>query len=131
MTDQSGLLTIFYDGACPLCTAEINVYRNCRGSEEVAFVDVSAHDSGLVAADLDKANALKRFHVRLTDGRLVSGAQGFGHVWLALPAWHWLGRIVLLPVMLRATEAVYCGFLIVRPASQWIWRVKSSARSHQ
>jgi predicted DCC family thiol-disulfide oxidoreductase YuxK len=131
LTDPTGELTIFYDGGCPLCTAEIDVYRNCAGAEGLAFVDVSAHDSGLIAPGLDKSNSLKRFHVRLSDGSLVSGAAGFGHLWLALPAWHWLGRIVLLPGMLQATEAVYRSFLVFRPALQQIWRTKSLARPRQ
>lgn len=109
----------------------MGVYRKCTGAQEVSFVDVSAHDSDLVALDLDKATALKRFHVQLADGTLASGAEGFGHLWLALPAWRWLGRIVLLPGMLQATEAVYRGFLIVRPGLQWIARAKASARSPQ
>jgi predicted DCC family thiol-disulfide oxidoreductase YuxK len=129
LTDQTGALTIFYDGACPLCTAEMSVYRKCAGAGELAFVDVSAHDLGLVGPDLEKANALKRFHVRLTDGSFVSGAAGFGHLWLALPVWQWLGRVVLLPGMLEATEVVYRGFLVVRPALQQIWRAKSSTRA--
>ena len=128
LTDKTGELTIFYDGACPLCTDEIGVYRKCVGAENVAFVDVSALAFGLIVPGLDKADALKRFHVRLSDGGLVSGAAGFGHLWLALPAWRWLGRLVLLPGMRQATEAVYRGFLVVRPALQQIWRVKSSTR---
>ncbi|MGI9521780.1 MAG: thiol-disulfide oxidoreductase DCC family protein [Hyphomicrobiaceae bacterium] len=128
MTDKSGSLTVFYDGACPLCTAEISVYRNSPGADKLEFKDVSAHTSDLVAPDLDKVHALKRFHVRLTNGRLVSGAAGFGHLWLALPAWRWLGRIVLLPVILQATELVYRCFLIVRPTLQWVWRAVSSTR---
>ena len=131
LTGQNGALTVFYDGACPLCTAEMNVYRKCAGAEAVAFVDISEHDSALVVPGLVKANALKRVHVRLTDGRLVSGAAGFGHLWLALPAWRWLGRIVVLPGMLQATEPVYRGFLVVRPALQRIFRVKSSTRARQ
>lgn len=90
------------------------------------FVDVSAHEVSTIAPGLDKATALRRFHVRVTDGTLASGAEGFGHLWLALPAWRWLGDIVLLPGMLQASEAVYRGFLVIRPALQWIWRAKSS-----
>ena len=131
MTDQNGSLTIFYDGACPLCTAEIGVYRNCAGAEALDFVDVAAHGSELVAPDLAKANALRRFHVRLADGRLMSGAAGFGHLWLALPRWRWLGRIVLLPGVLQVTEAVYRGFLVVRPGVQRIWRAKASMSARQ
>lgn len=127
MTDKTGVLTVFYDGSCPLCTAEIGVYRRCGGAEKLAFVDVSMHEAGPVAAGLDKAIALKRFHVQAADGSLASGAEGFGRLWLALPAWRWLGRIVLLPGMLQATEVVYRGFLVVRPALQRIWRARTSA----
>ena len=124
MTDNPRALTVYYDGACPLCTAEVDVYRKSAGAEGLMFVNVS--ELGTVAADLDRENALKRFHVRLSDGTLVSGASGFGHLWLALPAWRWLGRVVLLPGVLQLTELVYRCFLVVRPALQRIWRAKSS-----
>lgn len=129
MTKQPDVLTVLYDGACPLCAAEISVYRKCAGADELSFVDVSAHDSDLLALGIDKASALKRFHVRAADGKLVSGAEGFGHLWLALPAWRWLGIIVLLPGVLQVTEAVYRGFLIVRPALQRIFRARISAEA--
>ena len=128
MTNRTGKLTIFYDGACPLCTAEMSVYRKCAGAEEMAFVDVSAQASGSIAPDLDKADALKRFHVRRPDGSFVSGAAGFGHLWLALPAWRWLGRVVLMPGILQVTELVYRSFLVFRPALQRIWRSKAAKR---
>lgn len=128
LTVQSNDLTVFYDGACPLCDAEIGLYRGCAGAERVAFVDVSVVATGAVAPGLEKAAALKRFHVRRADGTLVSGAAGFGHLWLALPGWRWIGRIVLLPGILQAVELVYRGFLIVRPALQWIWRARSGSR---
>lgn len=129
MTDQAGVMTVFYDGSCPLCTAEIGIYRHCAGAETVAFIDVSAHEPGTIVTGLDKATALRRFHVRNADGALVSGAEGFGHLWLALPAWRWLGRIVLLPGVLQATEVVYRGFLVVRPALQWMFRAMTSTRT--
>ena len=126
---QTSDLTVFYDGACPLCNAEIGLYRACAGAERIDFVDVSVAEAGAVAPGLDKAAALKRFHVRNADGTLVSGAAGFGHLWLALPGWRWIGRIVLLPGILQLTEVIYRGFLILRPALQWIWRAKSGDRS--
>lgn len=125
MTDQTGELTVFYDGSCRLCTAEIRVYRTSAGAHAVSFVDVSAHSGGLVAPGLVKETALKRFHVCAVDGTLVSGAEGFGHLWLALPEWRWLGRFVLLPVVLPVAEVVYRGFLVVRPELQLIFRAKS------
>jgi predicted DCC family thiol-disulfide oxidoreductase YuxK len=129
LIDRAGVVTVFYDGSCPLCTAEIGVYRRCAGVDTVAFVDVSTHEPVMIVSGLDKETALARFHVRDAEGRLVSGAEAFGHLWLALPAWRWLGRVVLLPGVLQATEFVYRGFLVVRPGLQWIFRATSSTRS--
>ena len=129
LTDQAGVVTVFYDGSCPLCTAEIGVYRRCAGAEKVAFVDVSSHESVTIASGLDKEAALARFHVRDAEGKLASGAEAFGQLWLALPSWRWLGRVVLLPGVLQATEFVYRGFLVVRPGLQWIFRASNSTRS--
>jgi predicted DCC family thiol-disulfide oxidoreductase YuxK len=129
VAEHAGSVTVFYDGSCPLCTAEIGVYRRCAGAELVSFTDVSAHEPGTIVAGLDRTIALKRFHVLGVDGRLYSGAEGFARLWLALPTWRWLGRIVLLPGVLQATESVYRGFLVVRPALQWIFRAKAASGS--
>lgn len=116
-------LTVFYDGACPLCRSEIGVYRDCRGAERVAFVDVSALPPGATVAEgLDQATALARFHVRKPDGTLASGAVGFGQLWLTLPGWRWLGHLVLLPGIRQLAELAYRGFLLIRPAIQRRWR---------
>lgn len=122
-------MTVFYDGSCPLCTAEVGIYRRCAGVDTVAFIDVSAHEPGTIVTGLDKATARKRFHVRDADGTLVSGAEGFGRLWLSLPGWRGLGRIVLLPGVLQVAEAVYSGFLVVRPALQWMFRTMTSTRT--
>lgn len=131
IAEQAGTVTVFYDGSCPLCTAEIGIYRRACGAESVSFIDASAHELGTIVAGLDKTTAMRRFHVLGVDGRLFSGAEGFAHLWLALPAWRWLGRIVLLPGVLQATEIVYRGFLIVRPTLQRMFRAKAASGSRQ
>jgi predicted DCC family thiol-disulfide oxidoreductase YuxK len=118
-------LTVFYDGDCPLCRSEIGLYRSCAGAGTIAFVDVAATVGDTVGPGLDKRAALARFHVRRADGALVSGAAGFGALWLALPGWRWLGRIVMLPVVQPIAERAYRAFLVLRPALQWLWRQQS------
>ena len=73
MTDQPAEFTVFYDGSCPLCGAEIGLYRSCSGADRVAFVDVSVIGAGAVAPGLDKTAALKQFHVRVADTHRVPG----------------------------------------------------------
>ena len=121
-TPNSVDLTVFYDGACPLCRSEIGVYQCATGAERIAFVDISAASDPTVAPGLNRSDALARFHVRRADGSLASGAEGFGQLWLALPRWQWLGRFVLLPGVRHVAEIAYRGFLLIRPAIQRRWR---------
>lgn len=111
-------LTVYYDGACPLCRREIGFYRRSRGAESIAWVDVTAANQASIAPDLRRDDALARFHVRLPDGRLQSGASGFGALWAALPAYRWLGRMVRLPLVQPILETAYTGFLKIRPGMQ-------------
>lgn len=123
-------LTVFFDGACPLCRAEIGVYRNCTGSERIAFVDVAAASDGDVAPGLNRETALARFYVRRADGSLASGAAGFAQLWLLLPGWRWLGRIVSLSGANTLAELAYRGFLVLRPSLQWIVRRGAAVTRH-
>ncbi|AWB22130.1 DUF393 domain-containing protein [Methylobacterium currus] len=114
-------LTVYYDGACPLCRTEIGHYRRCAGAERVRFVDLATmDDDAALGSGLDRAAAQARFHVREADGRLVSGAAAFARLWRRLPAWRWLGRLVELRVfgrrpVLALSEAAYRLFLPLRP----------------
>jgi predicted DCC family thiol-disulfide oxidoreductase YuxK len=111
--------TVYYDGACPVCSREIAHYRTREGAERLAFVDVSAAGAAEPPApDLSREAALERMHVRLADGRLVSGAAAFAALWSALPGWRALGRFAALPGVAQAAELAYRLFLRTRP----LWR---------
>lgn len=105
--------TVYFDGACPLCNAEISHYRRQRGAEALRFVDVSA-EGGIESNDLTREEALKRLHIRTPDGRLVSGAAAFVAIWHLLPGWSWAARIATLPGGLVVLEALYRMFLKIR-----------------
>lgn len=130
MTEKSsgnpcGELTVYYDGACPLCRREIALYQSAEGADRLAFVDVACAPAEGPATDLDRDSALKRFHVRDSEGRLVSGAAAFGAMWLALPRWRWLGWLVTRRPIAPVAEAAYRAFLKVRPAIQRRFRARA------
>lgn len=110
-------LAVFYDGACPVCRREIDVYRNLAPVHPVEFCDVSQSSSPL-PADLTQEQALARFHVRHADGRIESGARAFIALWERLPYWRWLARVGRLPGIAALMELAYRGFLRIRPAIQ-------------
>lgn len=112
-------LTVYYDGACPLCAAEIRLYRRSEGAERVAWMDVGAEGPAELGYGLTRDAARARFHVRYPDGALVSGAAGFAALWSVLPRWRLLARLARLPGVLRLGEVAYRLFLPMRP---WIAR---------
>lgn len=108
-------LTVYFDGACPLCSLEIGHYAGQEGAEQIAFVDAAAAgcDTG---PGLGRDAALARFHARLPDGTLVSGARAFVAVWETLPRWRWAARVARVPGVMALLEGAYRAFLPVRPA---------------
>jgi len=110
-------LTVWYDGACPLCLREIAWMRRLDRKGAIHFVDLT--DAGQ-ACPLDRRLMLERFHVRQGD-RIYSGAAGFAAMWRAIPALRPLGELARWAPVLWALEQAYRGFLTVRPVLQrWL-----------
>lgn len=106
---------VLYDGACPLCRAEIGVYAKRDCGRALRFVDVAAPGS-VLPPGLSKENALARFHVVTAEGTLLSGAAAFAELWRRVPGWRWLGKLAARPLVLRGLEGAYRAFLLLRPA---------------
>ncbi len=106
--------TVFFDGSCSLCRAEIGYYRRTDQDHSLCFVDIS-ETSAALPEGVSQERSMKRFHVRASDGRVLSGAAAFVEVWTRLPRWRWAARAASLPGALIALEWGYRLFLPVRP----------------
>ena len=115
-------LVVLHDGSCPLCRREITLYRAAKGSDALAFRDVSALGPDETACGLPRELAMARFHVADADGRVLSGAKAFVALWAALPRWRWLARLARLPGVTPLLELGYRGFLPLRPLLQRLAR---------
>ena len=114
MTAEQSPSTVYFDGSCPLCRAEIGYYRRTDQAGALCFVDVS--EPGAPMPDgLTQQRAMDRFHVGAVDGRVLSGAAAFVEVWSRLPRWRWAARAASLPGALAVLEFGYRIFLPVRP----------------
>lgn len=110
--------TVYFDGACPVCSREIAVYQRESGGQDIRWVDVARCSESELGPNLSREAALARLHLRGADGKLVSGAAAFTELWQQLPRWRWLGRVFGAGWRLSLLEATYRGFLWIRR----VWR---------
>lgn len=121
----SEALTVMFDGACPLCRREVGVYQALQPLEPVAWLDVSEMSTSLHPEE--RARYLARFHVRMRDGQLLSGAAAFVALWQTMPGWRWVGRLGAMPGVTPMLELLYRGFLHLRPHLQRLVRTLDTA----
>ena len=120
-------MRVYYDGACPLCRREIAFYQRRAGDAPIEWVDVSSVDGDAVEPDLTVRAAMGRFHIRNATGELVSGGAAFAALWVAIPGWKPLGRVMQTPPFSWIVRVAYRVFLPLRPYLQRI--VRRPARS--
>ncbi|SFP67375.1 thiol-disulfide oxidoreductase DCC family protein [Sphingomonas rubra] len=115
-------LTVWHDGACPLCRREIGLMQRLDRAGRIAFVDAT---TGGGACPIDRRDLLARFHAR-EDGRMLVGAAAFAAMWREIPLLRPLGLAARNRVVLAVLEAGYGRFLRLRPmlqrAARWLDR---------
>lgn len=118
LMNNSTLCTIYFDGACPLCSKEIATYQTWRGAERIEWIDVSRCSEQDLGPELERKQALIRLHARDENGVLVSGAAAFLVMWRQLSVLKWLTPYLERPWMLSLLERCYAIFLKFRR----LWR---------
>ncbi|MEN9856380.1 MAG: hypothetical protein RLZZ157_1506 [Pseudomonadota bacterium] len=122
-------LTIWYDGGCPLCVAEIAFIQHLDAKAgKITFVDVSDEQAG-ASCPLDRANLLARFHAQEVGQPIVSGIAAFGAMWRRVTPLQPLGWIASFKPLEPFLNALYAQFLRVRPRLQIWMRARRKAQS--
>jgi len=110
-------VSVYYDGACPICTREIGFYQRQDGAGDINWVDVSRCDDATLPSGVTRDAALARFHVVNANG-ITDGAPAFIALWLALPRFRFIGRVLSIPPLPTLLNVAYAVFLKVRK----LWR---------
>lgn len=111
-------VTVFYDGACPLCQREIAFYRDLRGADTIDWVNVANCNDENIPANVSRTQLLGRFHIQMADQSVESGAAAFVEIWKKLPAFQPFARLARLPGAMPVLELGYTLFLKFRPTIQ-------------
>ena len=102
-------LTVYYNGACPICGPEVASYRRQADANgvEATWCDISADPDAQRDTGLSKADLERRFHVRTADGALLGGVDAFIVLWRRLPWLKPLAFFVGLPMITPIARLVY------------------------
>lgn len=107
--------TIYFDGLCRVCSAEINHYRRLTGSENFLFVDILSADFDAKKHGLDPSQVHKVMHVRDKAGRLYTGVDAFRAIWQEIPRYRRLAKWSENRIVRLGLEFGYETFVKIRP----------------
>ncbi|HUL09238.1 MAG TPA: DUF393 domain-containing protein [Candidatus Acidoferrum sp.] len=109
-------LTVFYNGACPICRGHIRHYQAASAgrSRLIAWCDAAAAPWALNRWHVEADAAVLRLHVVDADGRLLVGAAAFARLWRELPGYRWAGLLMTVPGVTPLAAWIY-DLAYVRP----------------
>ncbi|QWD63675.1 thiol-disulfide oxidoreductase DCC family protein [Polynucleobacter sp. MWH-UH2A] len=102
-------LTLFYDGACPLCQAEILFLSSRNHQKLLDFVDVNSDQFDANTVGVSCEQALAAMYGQYADGTLIHGAAVFPEAYCRanLPFLAWLFSRKSLQPFLRFSYQVF------------------------
>lgn len=110
------VLTVYYDGACPICAREVGMYRSLKGAGSVKWVNLSKLPDGEISPGVTKKDALVRLHAIDHKGNIYVGGAAFATLWCMLPKFRILGALCTRWPFRALLDRLYRLFLVVRPS---------------
>ena len=110
-------ITVFYDGSCSVCSAEIEHYRRKDHEGRLVLVDISASDFKPEAYGITLQAFMNELHGIDQRGVVYRGIEAFWAIWQAFPAstlYGMLGIMITLPVINPLARLCYKGFARIR-----------------
>ena len=108
------MITVFYDGDCPLCSREIKYYAKISPPGVFDWKNISSSSSELNNLNITRTQALKFLHAVDSKGKVYVGIDSFILIWQQLKPWRLLARTISLPVVHSIFKLLYILFAIIR-----------------
>lgn len=128
-TPPSWPLTLYYDGACPLCAREIALLRRRAAAEQLQLVDISSGTFDATALGLSHQAMQERLHARFADGQWVTGLDATLWSWRAAGLGRWAAPLTWRPLR-PLLELGYRLFCALRPHLEWLPHPDGARRCH-
>jgi len=106
---SSPQLTLFYDGFCPLCMAEMDKLRKLDQHKRLLLIDVQLPDALVAYPQISKQAALTRLHALNEHNQVLTGLDVTHAAW-SLVGRGWLTAPLRWPVIKWFADGVYVFF---------------------
>ena len=115
--DKLAISCVFYDGACPLCSREIKLYKKlteydkasgeCDDSD-IEWIDISKNAVELNAEGIKYADAMKIIHIKDESGVHQVGISAVLTLWDKIPYYRKLSKVLrAIPVVHPFLDKLY------------------------
>ena len=107
--------TFFFDGACHLCSREVDHYRKIPGSEKIDFIDIAGRSFSARDYGLDPVAVNREMHIKSPSGEIFTGVDAFIEIWKILPQYKRYAAFAKRPTIKMFLRVGYFFFARVRP----------------
>jgi predicted DCC family thiol-disulfide oxidoreductase YuxK len=110
-------LQIFYDGACSVCAAEMDIYRRKEHDGRLVFMDLNDSDFDPAPYGISREAFMFEMHAIDRQGRVYRGVEAFWAIWQAFPNSTWyglLGTLITFPGLNLLARLGYSCFARIR-----------------
>lgn len=121
-TKDSELLTIFYDGHCPLCAAEMNHLARKDVNNAIELVDIHQEGFAQLYPEIKHGDAMKILHGKY-QGKTLLGLEVTHRAWTLVGKGFWVAPLNW-PVIKTLSHFVYLGLAKYRqPISSFLAKI--------
>lgn len=121
-------LTIFYDGNCPLCMAEMRQLKKHDKYKRIKFVNLHIENFTAHYPQIDPVKAYGILHGKLDSGEILLGLDVTCTAWKLVGKHRWLA-ILRWPIIRTIADAVYLLFARYRNTISYLLTGKKPCTS--
>lgn len=111
------LLSVLYDGLCPLCAREVKMLRRKDRQGRLTFVDIASDEFDPAPFGITLADAHAKMHAQRPNGTMLTGMAAFREIYRIL-GMGWVMAPTGWPILKPLFDLLYAAFAKVRPRLQ-------------
>ena len=109
MNQSKGMITVYYDGACPKCVKDRNNYEKLSGraGKNVNWFDITGQEERLREIGIDPQKALMELHVKNENRQILSEIDAYILLMSKVPLLRPLAWLIGLPLIRPMLSKIY------------------------